>query len=31
LGPDAVHRPEQTARRDLEILRRLLAEAGWDQ
>jgi L-ribulose-5-phosphate 3-epimerase len=31
LGPDAARCPEQTARRNLEILRRLLAEAGQDQ
>lgn len=29
LGPDTEQRPEQTARRDLEILQRLLAKVGW--
>jgi len=29
LGPDAAERPVETARRDLAILKRLLADAGW--
>jgi len=30
LGPDAAQRPIETARRDLALLKRLLANAGWE-